>query len=64
VQLQYSFNENTRANGWGAMDPQVWREQIDLYAQLGQFSSRPPRVEDVMTMDILNRTADGRARIG
>jgi NitT/TauT family transport system substrate-binding protein len=64
VQLQYSFNENTRANGWGAMDPQVWREQIDLYAQLGQFSSRPPRVEDVMTMDILNRTADGRARMG
>src|SRR5262249_51845908 len=43
VQLQYSFNENTRANGWGAMDPQVWREQIDLYAQLGQFSSRTPR---------------------
>ena len=63
VQLQYSFNENTRANGWGAMDPQVWREQIDLYAQLGQFSNRTPRLEEVMTMDILNRT-EGRARIG
>jgi NitT/TauT family transport system substrate-binding protein len=64
VMLQYSFNENTRINGWGAMDPQVWREQIDLYAQLGQFSNRTPRLEEVMTMDILNRTTDGRARIG
>jgi NitT/TauT family transport system substrate-binding protein len=64
VMLQYAFNENTRANGWGAMDPQVWREQIDLYAQLGQFSRQPPRLEDVMTMDILNQTGDGRPRIG
>jgi NitT/TauT family transport system substrate-binding protein len=64
VMLSYAFNENTRANGWGAMDPQVWREQIELYAQLGQFSRRPPALEEVITMDILNQTRDARPRIG
>ncbi len=64
VMLQYAFNANTRANGWGAMDAQIWREQIDLYAQLGQFQRRTPSVEEVMTMDILNQTGDGRSRIG
>ncbi len=64
VMLQYAFNANTRANGWGAMDPQVWREQIELYAQLGQFQRRTPALEEVMTMDILNQTGNGRARIG
>ena len=42
------------------MDPPVWQEQIDLYAQLGQFSKRVPKVEEVMTLDILE--ADGRRR--
>jgi len=64
VMLQYAFNDNTRTNGWGSMDPQVWREQIELYAQLGQFSRRPPTLEEVMTMDVLNQTRDGRSRIG
>lgn len=64
VMLQYAFNANTRTNGWGAMDPQIWREQIELYAQLGQFQRRTPALEEVMTMDILNQTGGGRARIG
>jgi len=64
VMLEYAFNENTKTNGWGAMDPQVWREQIDLYAQLGQFSKRVPRVEEVMTLEILNATGAARPRIG
>jgi NitT/TauT family transport system substrate-binding protein len=64
VMLKYAFNENTKANGWGAMDPAVWREQIELYAELGQFSKRVPKVEEVMTLDILNATGAARPRIG
>ncbi|MBI3706737.1 MAG: ABC transporter substrate-binding protein [Proteobacteria bacterium] len=64
MMLEYAFNANTKANGWGAMDPQVWGEQIDLYAQLGQFSRRTPKVEEVMTLDILNQTGNARPRIG
>jgi NitT/TauT family transport system substrate-binding protein len=64
VMLSFAFNNNTKANGWGAMDPQVWKEQIDLYAQLGQFSKRVPTVDEVMTLDILNATGNARPRIG
>jgi NitT/TauT family transport system substrate-binding protein len=64
VMLSFAFNDNTKANGWGAMDPQVWKEQIDLYAQLGQFSKRVPSVDEVMTLDILNATGNARPRIG
>ena len=64
VMLDYAFNANTKANGWGAMDPAVWKEQIDLYAELGQFSKRVPRVDEVMTLEILNATGAARPRIG
>jgi NitT/TauT family transport system substrate-binding protein len=64
VMLKYAFNENTRVNGWGAMDPAIWKDQIDLYAELGQFSKRVPKVEEVMTLDILNATGGARPKIG
>jgi NitT/TauT family transport system substrate-binding protein len=64
VMLQYAFSSRTAAEGWGTMDPEVWREQIDLYAQLGQFTRRTPRLEEVMTLDILRMTGDMRPKIG
>lgn len=64
VMLKYAFNENTKQNGWGAMDPGIWKEQIDLYAELGQFTKRVPKVEEVMTLDILNATGNARPKIG
>jgi NitT/TauT family transport system substrate-binding protein len=64
VMLQYAFSSKTLAEGWGTMDPQVWREQIELYAQLGQFARRTPRLEEVMTLDILRMTGDMRPKIG
>jgi len=64
VMLAYAFGPKTATEGWGTMDPAVWREQIDLYAQLGQFSRRTPRLEEVMTLDILRQTAGARPMIG
>ena len=64
VMLAYAFGPKTATEGWGTMDPEVWREQIDLYAQLGQFSRRTPRLEEVMTLDILRQTAGARPMIG
>jgi NitT/TauT family transport system substrate-binding protein len=64
VMLQYAFSDTTKTEGWGAMDPAVWQEQISLYADLGQFTKRVPKVEEVMTLDILNMTADTRAKLG
>jgi len=64
VMLQYAFSTKTKAEGWGAMDPAVWEDQIKLYADLGQFSKRVPKVDEVMTLDILKMTADSRAKLG
>jgi NitT/TauT family transport system substrate-binding protein len=60
--MKYAFNDNTRANGWGAMDPAVWQDQISLYSQLGQFTKRTPKLDEVMTLDILNATRDARLK--
>lgn len=64
VMLTFAFTANTRANGWGAMDPGVWQSQIDQYAALGQFSKRVPSVDEVMTLDLLKATDKSRPRIG
>lgn len=63
TQLTYGFNDKTKAGGWGTMDPAVWQSQIDLYAQLGQFSKRTPKLEEVITMDILKATAADRVKL-
>ena len=60
--MVYAFNDQTKANGWGAMDPAIWQDQITLYSQLGQFSKRTPKLDEVMTMDILNATRDARMK--
>ena len=64
VMLDYTFDEHTRQGGYGTMDPDVWQDQIDLYASLGQFTKRTPKRDEVMTLDILKATADARPRIG
>jgi NitT/TauT family transport system substrate-binding protein len=64
VMLDYCFDEMTKAGGYGTMDPAVWQDQIDLYASLGQFTKRTPKLGEVMTLDILNATSAGRPRIG
>lgn len=60
--MDYAFNASTQANGWGAMERSNWQEQISLYAELGQFTKRVPKVEEVMTLDILNATRDFRLK--
>lgn len=60
--MSFAYNNNTFNNGWGAMDRAVWQEQIQQYADLGQFTKRVPKVEEVMTMDILNATLEYRLR--
>ena len=64
VMLQYAFSDKTKAEGWGTMDPAVWADQIALYAELGQFTKRVPKLEEVMTLDILKATADARPKLG
>lgn len=64
VMLSYCFDDSTKASGYGTMDPKIWQDQIDTWGQLGQFSKRTPKLDEVMTMEILNATRDSRPRIG
>ena len=64
VLLSFAFNDNTKANGWGAFDPKVWQDQITLYDELKQFTAGAPKLDDVITTSILDATKDARAKIG
>ena len=60
--LKYAFSPKTASEGWGTMDPAVWEEQIKLYSDLGQFTKRTPKLDEVMTMDLLNATREARLK--
>ncbi|WP_281982642.1 ABC transporter substrate-binding protein [Thalassorhabdomicrobium marinisediminis] len=62
--LGYVFNETTAEHGWGWMTPDNWQRQITMYEELGQFENEPPKLEDVMTMSVLEATADTRPKFG
>ena len=61
--LKFAFNDNTKANGWGAFDPAVWADQIKLYDDLKQFTAGAPKLEDVITTKILDATKDTRPKV-
>jgi len=61
--MSFAFPKEGGTRGWGSMDAAVWQEQISLFAQLGQFRARTPKVEDVMTMDILQATQSTRIAV-
>lgn len=60
--MSFAYSPQTQANGWGTMDKAVWQDQIQQYADLGQFTKRVPKVDEVMTMDILTATRDYRLK--
>jgi NitT/TauT family transport system substrate-binding protein len=62
VMLAYSFGDAARAGGWGTMDAAIWQDQITLYSELGQFTARTPKVDEVITLDILKATQAARLR--
>ena len=62
VMLEYAFGGLAQTQGWGAMDPAVWQSQISMYAELGQFTARTPRVDDVIWLDALKSTAAFRMK--
>ena len=62
VMLAYSFGDAARAGGWGTMDPAIWQDQIALYSDLGQFTAKTPKVDEVITLDILKATQAARLK--
>ncbi len=62
--IGFNFNEVTAKEGWGAMTKENWQEQIETYASLDQFKGDVPTVDDVMTLAILDATAETRKKVG
>jgi NitT/TauT family transport system substrate-binding protein len=63
--LSFVFNDKTRAGGWGAMERDVWANQIALFESIGQFARQTvPTTDDVMTLSVLEATRDRRPKIG
>lgn len=62
--MQFAFNEVTAENGWGAMTAENWQAQIGAYADLKQFTGTVPTVDDVMSLSVLEATADIRKQVG
>ncbi len=62
VMLKYAFTDTTRTQGWGTMDPAVWQEQITMYDKLKQFTAKAPKLDDVMTLDVLKTTTAARMK--
>ena len=62
--LGFSFNERTKAGGWGVMTEENWSDQIATYDNLDQFTNGAPALSDIMTLDILEATKDVRPTFG
>ncbi|MEJ8814101.1 ABC transporter substrate-binding protein [Variovorax ureilyticus] len=62
VMLEYALGGAAQTQGWGTMDPAVWQSQITTYADLGQFTARTPKVDDVIWLGALKGTAEARAK--
>lgn len=63
--LKFAFTEATATGGWGTMDSSLWKTQVDQWSSLGQFSGgTTPKVEDVMTLGLLEATAATRPKAG
>jgi NitT/TauT family transport system substrate-binding protein len=60
----FSFGDTTKANGWGQMTAENWQAQVEIYAKLGQFKGDPPKISDVMTLDILKLSEKTRKEVG
>lgn len=55
------YTSTSEADGYGAMDPEVWKRQIELWDETEQLPGDVPSVEEVMTEQILDATADDRS---
>ena len=60
--LEYALGGPAQTQGWGTMDPAVCQSQISTYSELGQFTAKTPKVDDVIWLGALKGTVDARAK--
>jgi NitT/TauT family transport system substrate-binding protein len=60
---QFMTSPDTAAHGWGAMNPSVWQQQLDMWKQLNQFHGAAPSLSQVMTTSVLDATSAQRPKL-
>ena len=62
--IELSFDETTKAQGWGTFDPTIIGDQIATYESVGQFEKDVPSVDDFISTSILDATEADRPKFG
>lgn len=62
--LSLCFDETTKQHGWGWHDPEKLEKQVAFFEQAKQFEGPPPVVDNCVTWEILDMTADVRPKLG
>jgi NitT/TauT family transport system substrate-binding protein len=62
--MELSFDQDTKANGWGWHSRDKLASQLELFASVGMFKERVPVLEQCVSWDILDLTADARPKLG
>lgn len=60
---QFMSSSYTAQNGWGAMDPSVWQQQLNMWDNLGQFHGSVPTLNQIMSTSVLDATASARPKL-
>ncbi|MER8550820.1 ABC transporter substrate-binding protein [Mesorhizobium sp. M1217] len=62
--MSLAFDEMTKEKGWGWHEREKLSTQIDLFKEIGKFPGKVPVVDDCVTWEILEMTADIRPKLG
>lgn len=62
--MSLSFDETTKANGWGWFDEERLTTQVELFKEIGSIPPDAVGVSDSVTWEILDETAGIRPKLG
>lgn len=62
--MSLTFDETTKEHGWGWHAREKLQTQLDLFKEIGKFPGKAPVLEECVTWEILELTADTRPKLG
>jgi NitT/TauT family transport system substrate-binding protein len=62
--MSLTFDDGTKEHGWGWYTQEKLTTQIDLFKKIGKFPTTAPVIDECVTWEILEMTADERPKLG
>ncbi|MCL4459457.1 MAG: ABC transporter substrate-binding protein [Chloroflexi bacterium] len=63
AQLPYTESPLTKQKGLFWMDPKVWQEGIELLVDTGQLKKKDAKVDDLITLEVLEKAYGGKTHL-